>query len=190
LFHPLADEIIDKESDVLPDHDCHILSLDLPFLENIRSPNTYLTATPLLLDPGKKIGIAWEGNPQYCRNLKRSCPLKHFKDLPGQLFMLQNQIHLQELVCEDVELYGYPINDFYDTARLIQSMDLVVSVDTSILHLAGALGKKTFGVLDFDHDPRWNVRPWYDSVRLFRQDVPDSWEKVMKHITNLCHHDY
>jgi ADP-heptose:LPS heptosyltransferase len=70
--------------------------------------------------------------------------------------------------------------DFLDTARIIQGLDCVVSVDTSVLHLAGALGKKSFVLLSHRCDPRWNLDlTWYPSVKLLRQSYPGDWEGIL-----------
>lgn len=187
-IHPLlecidgVDEVFEKQSSILPKHDYHILSLSLPFLLDIkdidRSPYIHYKKVADLEEhkDSIKIGIAWEGSPDHPRNTDRCCPLKHFKILMEdnvKFFMLQNKICLENLL-EDVDdnfpLYGIPINDFGDTASLINAMDFVVSVDTAALHLAGALGKRTYGVLGAEADPRWKVANWYDSVTLIQSD--------------------
>ena len=93
----------------------------------------------------------------------------------------------KEVLCPELcegwsrDLFGIPIESYLDTARLINSLDLVITVDTSILHLAGALGKKTFGILGYNPDPRWGnskTSPWYSSLKLFRNK--NGWDKVFK----------
>ncbi len=73
-----------------------------------------------------------------------------------------------------ISFFGDELNDFEDTAALIENLDLVISVDTSVAHLAGTLGKKTFILLPFSPDWRWmlntNDSPWYPNVKLFRQN--------------------
>lgn len=80
------------------------------------------------------------------------------------------------------------LDDFCDTAALIEQMDLIITVDTSVAHLAGAMGKKTWIMLSsYTFDFRWLLNkkdsPWYDSVRLFRQDENYKWDNVIEEIT-------
>jgi ADP-heptose:LPS heptosyltransferase len=82
--------------------------------------------------------------------------------------------------CEDMELYGVSINDFYDVAMLINSVEQVISIDTAILHLAGAMNKPTIGLLSNDTDERWRIRNWYPSVKLMQ----GNWEGMLKNIMN------
>lgn len=191
-LHPLlsgvegVDEFFDKNSSVLPKHDFHTLSLSLPFLLDIKE----ISSKPYVkydvkadlgdYDRGTKIGIAWEGSPDHPKNLDRCCHLKEFKNLINDdtcLFMLQNKIHLQELVNDvDFDIYSIPIKDFGDTASLINAVDFVVTVDTSILHLAGAMGKRTYGIMGTELDPRWKIGNWYDSVTL----LTGEWENSLR----------
>ncbi len=190
-LHPLlnfvegVDHFFDKQCSILPQHDFHILSLSLPFLLGMKEvPSEPYMFYPKIEDlkehKGKvNIGIAWEGSPEHPKNFDRCCPLKHFGTLVEEdtkLFMLQQTIHLKELT-QDVsfDLFGAYIGDFGDTAALINAVDFVVTVDTSILHLAGAMGKRTYGILSNDPDPRWSVANWYDSVTLIQSDL---WENV------------
>jgi len=188
LFAGLSDGFLDKDKEDLPKHDFHVLSMDLPFLLGDMNFHVepYLKAKPFNIKSNHlKIGIAWEGNPNHSNNDMRSCPLSLFEYLTdvtsSRLFMVQKNIHDKELLdnCDDLLLYGWkPICDFKDTASLIAAMDVIVTVDTSVLHLAGALGKPTFGILSFQHDPRWNISSWYPSVKLIRQESPGDWESV------------
>lgn len=188
--------VFDKESTVLPKHDYHVLSMSLPFLldKNKAELKSYIHV-PESEDLSEfkdfiKIGIAWEGNPQNTTNLERSCHLKHFRNLSTdktKLFMLNKEPILPDLVDEELELYSTDKEDFYDTAKLINSLDLVVTVDTACLHLAGAMGKKTIGLLCYNHDSRWNGSNWYESVTLIKQKSPGDWDSVfsdMQYILN------
>ena len=184
-------DIIDKTAEELPEHDCHILSLSLPYLlseEKQRVKYITLEDTNEEIDAieGKKIGIAWEGNKTW-DGRDKGIFLKFFKPLEkaGQLFVLQkNWTNKYIEGAEDMNLSGTELNDFIDTAKLINSMDVVVSVDTCILHLAGALNKKTYGLLDLEHDPRWDIKHWYKSVKLLKVDGPwdENWAMVFNKI--------
>lgn len=180
IIENLGVEYFDKWDENIPDHDLHILSFDLPQLCGNQIPlEPYIHVTEKMeLLEGSNVGIAWEGNPKHIHNHFRSCPLKHFKKLNGvNLFMLQQTIHTPELTkdCEDMDLNGVELHDFYETAKLINSLDLVVSVDTAVLHLTGAMGVEGFGLLStVGVDARWN-NIWYPSLTLLR----GSWEEVI-----------
>ena len=208
-----VDSWLNKTCHDLPDHDFHVLLLDLPFLLLKRRPKIQLwwagksqesympeilknipsapyinyQETEDLETEGLKIGIAWEGSPFNPYNEVRSCPVRHFQALPGSLFMLQRDLYNLGLIEGWTgTILGIEMNDYKDTMRLINSVDLVVTVDTSILHLAGALGKRTFGLLAQDHDRRWgeeNTTPWYPSVNLFRKKT--DWEEVFQSILKI-----
>jgi hypothetical protein len=122
-----------------------------------------------------KIGLVWQTNSDN--------PLSEIKSVPVRLFSFLCLPNV-EFYClqPDVEVPEWintlSIKDLKDTASFIQSMDCVISVDTVVLHLAGALGKKTFGLIPFDSDPRWDKGDstiWYPSVELFRQPENKQW---------------
>ncbi len=177
VIQTLGVEVIDKESKSLPDHDFHILSLSLPFILKVPLPLEPYIHIPekTELIPGFNIGIAWEGSKDNENNDKRSCPLKYFKVLKKEnvnLFSLLPNINDYNLLedCEDFDLNGVELNDFYDTGKLINSLDLIVTVDTAVLHLAGAIGKTGYGLLNTEvRDPRWNFI-WYPSVMLLKSN--------------------
>jgi ADP-heptose:LPS heptosyltransferase len=192
LLAGLADDFIDKDEIIeLPPHDFHILSLNLPFelKEVAYKPDPGYLNVSEVADLEEyaghfKIGIAWEGSVNHSNNADRSCPLEYFAPLAmipnAKLFMIQNGIHNTALIknCDNLPLFGVPLDDFYDTAKLINAMDMIISVDTSVLHLAGALNKKTYGLLSYRHDPRWKVNDWYPSVKLIRQNRHGNWDSV------------
>jgi ADP-heptose:LPS heptosyltransferase len=80
------------------------------------------------------------------------------------------------------------LEDFADTAALIEALDLVISVDTSVAHLAGALGKPVWVLNRYDQCWRWlrgrNDSPWYPTARLFQQRTPGDWTGVMREVTD------
>jgi tetratricopeptide (TPR) repeat protein len=185
----------------LPDFDLHIPLLSLPrilgiTLDKLPGPIPYLFADPDRLekwkrriDPGKhlNIGLVWAGNPQHRQDRSRSATLAAFAPLASidglRFFNLQkgpaaaqaeNPPSGMTLIDHTAELH-----DFSDSAALISNLDLVISVDTSIVHIAGALGKPIFVLLAFSPDWRWMIgqsdSPWYPSVRLFRQPKPGDW---------------
>jgi len=184
-----VDAVWDKDNPKLWAHDYHVLSMSLPFvLGRLETVQPYIQITQKMplegFDKYTKIGIAWEGNPDHSNNLDRSCPLKWFKELYNlpdvKLFKLQKNIHLPQFVaeCDDMDILGVPLNDFYDTATFINALDYVVSVDTSVLHLSGAMGKRTYGLLSYQHDYRWDVARWYSEAKLFTQPEQGAWEET------------
>lgn len=185
---------IDDDDDTIPEipqHDYHIPSMSLPF-----ALGTPEADVPYIFmrngehgvsefDDHFKIGIAWEGNPKHSNNDERSCPLGVFKKLyemdHTKFFMIQQKVQNEKLIvgCENWEILGTELPDFKATAKLIISMDLVISVDTSAMHLAGALGKRTFCLLSYNHDPRWDVEiNWYPKTRFITQKFAGDWTGV------------
>ena len=86
---------------------------------------------------------------------------------------------------------GEKFEDFADTAGAIENMDLVISVDTAVLHLAGAMGKPTWALLPFAPDWRWMLNrqdsPWYPTMRLFRQDRQGDWPGLFEQVARTLH---
>ena len=139
--------------------------------------------------PGLRIGIACSGNAENSSNPQRSAPLAAFERLQrhGDLFVLQNVLEPADatwLKCHpSVQHPTAGLTDFADTADLLDTMDLVISVDTSIAHLAGALGKPLWILLPYASEWRWKNRsstssPWYPTARLFRQASQGNWEEL------------
>jgi tetratricopeptide (TPR) repeat protein len=146
-----------------------------------------------------KIGLVWSGNPKHKNDHNRSLALadlltEGFGDPrhPGQLLPGIHWISLQKEVRDSdqaalaatpqVQDWGKDLADFADTAAVISGLDLVISVDTSVAHLAGALGKPVWLLLPYMPDWRWLLArtdsPWYRSLRLFRQTAPADWSAV------------
>lgn len=138
-------------------------------------------------DNGKfKIGLFWQGNPKVFKN--RSIKLREFE----RLFELNN-VEFYGLVKDDVEpqIVSYPFikdlgstfKNFSDTAAALKNLDLMITIDSSVVHLAGALGVKTFLLLPYSSEWRWfddvEKTPWYDSVKLFKQEKPYDWAPVV-----------
>jgi hypothetical protein len=176
------DEILDKKDPKIPPHDYHVLSLSLPEKLGISAiPTSPYVKFPRHADLGNewkyKIGIAWEGSLANPMNDRRSCPLKYFKTLlkpDTGLFMLQNKVNNPQFSeGVDFDLYGVQTDHFGHVAEIINAVDYVVTVDTAALHLAGAMGKRTYGLLSQDADLRWQVAKWYDTVTLLKSD---NWE--------------
>jgi len=138
-----------------------------------------------------RIGLVWSGNPKHKNDQNRSIPLnKVIKFLPQQFeyIVLQKEISdddLQILQCGlSIQCCSNNIADFTDTAALLNCVDLVISVDTSVAHLAGALGKETWLLLQSVPDWRWLLgradSPWYPSIKLYRQPSPGDWHSILE----------
>jgi hypothetical protein len=138
---------------------------------------------------GLRVGIACSGNPALHTDAQRSAPLASFEPLQKHctLFLLQNVVSAGDKVVllanPGIEHPAADFTDFADTAALIETLDLVISVDTSIAHLAGALGKPVWVLLARLPDWRWfkdrDDSPWYESARLFRQSDEGDWAGVI-----------
>ena len=144
---------------------------------------------------GFKVGIAWQGNPEHKRDRRRSVPLRAFAPLAGvpgvRLVSLQKgpgREQLPDLADRlDVLDLADRWKDFADTAALMTNLDLVITVDTAVAHLAGALGIPVWVALPLVPDWRWLLEredsPWYPSMRLFRQRAWGDWEGVFERLT-------
>lgn len=139
-----------------------------------------------------RIGLAWAGRKSHPLDRMRSCPLSAFAPLSvfenATFYTLQPGDGMEQeanpqpgMLLRDL---GGHIHDFEDTAALIAHLDLVISVDTAVAHLAGAMGKPTWLLLPYTADWRWMTdrddTRWYQTVRLFRQPEPGDWKGVIK----------
>jgi len=143
---------------------------------------------------GPRVGLAWSGNPTHRRDRARSLRLVDLAplfDVPGVRF-----VNLQVGLRPDdaAEMAGRPdlfaeipvLNDFTDTAAVVAGLDLVISADTAVLHLAGAMGQPVWGLLPYVPDWRWGLSgettPWYDGLRLYRQPALGDWPSVVRQV--------
>jgi tetratricopeptide (TPR) repeat protein len=207
------------------DYHCPLMSLPRVFqttLDNVPNKVPYLFAEPdnvqawaAKLDAKStlRIGLAWAGgflpNQPETRSIKerRNIPLAKFvrlKNVDAAFYSLQKgeqaRSELKELLSSgwngpDIMDWTDEIHDFSDTAALIQNLDLVISVDTSIAHLAGAMAKPVWLLNRFDIEWRWLPNsPWYPTARLFRQQAPGDWvgviDRLIPELERLVHvHD-
>jgi FKBP-type peptidyl-prolyl cis-trans isomerase 2 len=190
----------------LPNFDvqCPLLSLPMIFgttIENIPARIPYVTAnansvqqwTDKILKNASKlnVGLVWSGDPDNSKIRDKSFPLDTFLPLTNidniSFYSLQKGNSAKEVINPSGGMrvidYTEEIADFSDTAALIQSLDLIISIDTAVAHLAGALGKPVWTLLPFAPDWRWLLEredsPWYPTMRLFRQPSPGDWESVI-----------
>lgn len=189
----------------LPPIDVQIALLTVPYrlgtvLETIPGDVPYISASPALVDkwaarlaglPGKKVGVVWASGEIYAFHKFRTVRLKQLQsllDVPGVSWVsLQkgsgaSQIAEEGLGDRILDLMN-EVEDFADTAAIIANLDLVISVDTSVPHLAGAMGVPVWLLDRFDTDWRWLLErtdsPWYPSMRIFRQVEFGDWVPVM-----------
>ena len=185
------------------DFHCPLLSLPLAFqtnLSNIPHENSYISLDDMAdramkweekLGPRTlpRIGLVWSGNSKHKNDQNRSILLKNILPyLPKKYAYVSLQKEVRDVDLSALEFnphiisFADHLNDFVDTAALINCLDMVLSVDTSIAHLSGALGKKTLVLLPCVPDWRWLLNrtnsPWYPTVKLYRQTVMGDWNAV------------
>jgi Flp pilus assembly protein TadD/GR25 family glycosyltransferase involved in LPS biosynthesis len=206
------DQLIAK-GEPLPRFDTHVKLLSLPGifgtrLGNIPNEVPYLEPDPrreaqwkarLAGMSGFKIGIAWQGNPEFHKDRTRSIPLEHFEPLSRvqgvRLLSLQKNAGAEhvERVSDRfrVDAFDPPLDEgtgaFMDTAAVMRHLDLVITSDTAIAHLAGALGIRVWVALSFSCEWRWlrdrADSPWYPTMRLFRQPSLGNWAAIFERMT-------
>ncbi len=143
-----------------------------------------------------KVGIVWSGNAAHKNDHNRSIPFSLFKGLfreaDARFFVVQKQVSDEEAHqlsgVSHVTNLASELGDFTDTAAILSNLDLLISVDTSVAHLAGGLGIKTWLLLPAAPDWRWLLArddsPWYPSFRLYRQPKVNDWESVISHLAD------
>jgi tetratricopeptide (TPR) repeat protein len=191
----------------LPDFDTHcpLLSLPLAFgtrLDTVPSVTPYLHTQAddvaawearLAATRRPRVGLAWSGNPDHQRDAERSIALEALLpllDVDASFVSVQKDVRAADaaVLAErgDILQVGDALNDFADTAALLSQLDLVIAVDTSVTHLAGAMAKPVWVLLPFIPDWRWlldrETSPWYPTARLFRQDESRSYDGVIARV--------
>jgi hypothetical protein len=183
------------------DYCCALMSL--PFLlkisiNSIPSKNPYFyfqknNKINLEKNNRKKIGLFWSGNPNHKNDRNRSIKLKEFENLlklSFQFHSLQIDYRKEDLTLVDKYLIRHEseITNFNDTANIINQMDLILTVDSSIAHLSGAMGKNTWLLLNFLPDFRWMTDEsstiWYPNMKIYRQSKDRNWKVVIDKIYN------
>ena len=196
-----------SKSEPLPafDFHCPISSLPLAFrtrLDTIPAAASYLPAPPLARVHAwedrlgarnrPRVGLVWSGNPKHSNDRNRSMPLSAMTpllDLDATFVSLQKDLRPEDRTTladtEIIDLTAH-LTDFVETAALVTCLDLVITVDTSVAHLAAGLGRPTWILLPFTPDYRWLLdrtdSPWYPSVRLFRQTETREYAGVVEKV--------
>ena len=167
-----------------------ILNLDF---EKIPYSSGYLNSDKANLDSDKiKVGLCWEAGSAGIRtmlgrtiNVKLFEPLFEKQDIQIYSFQKEDSLGGNNKYPQMINL-AQNFVDFSDTAKAIMAMDVVITVDTALAHLSGALGKKTYLLLPYSNDWRWfmddRTTPWYDSVKIFKQTNPTNWKNVIENV--------
>ena len=199
-------EVVARGAPLPPfDYHCPLMSLPLAFrtdATSIPAEIPYLASDPARLERWRgrlgaatrpRIGVAWSGS-RALANDKRSMALARFMPLlagDADWVSLQKELDTTDAALlaayPGVRHFGDELHDFADTAALVDLMDLVITVDTSVTHVAGALGKEVWLLLPHgSHDWRWQLEredsPWYPRARLFRQPAPGDWDRLVARV--------
>ena len=166
--------------------------LDIDF-DNIPYAEGYLKSKGADIENKKlKVGLCWEAGSAGIRtminrtiNIKLLEPILDLDNVQIYSFQVNDTLNGNEKYTQMINL-AKDFKDFEDTAKALLAMDVVITVDTSVAHLAGALGVKTLLLLPFVSDWRWfndtKNTPWYKSIEIFKQTDPISWEKPIEDI--------
>ncbi|MCP5008162.1 MAG: glycosyltransferase family 9 protein [Planctomycetes bacterium] len=212
LLHNCAgiDKLMERPSTgvIKEQFDYHIPLLSLPGIfgtdiETVPSDIPYISPdqdtltkwhSKFVHDNNFKIGLVWAGNPCNRKDRVRSCSLENFAtlaDVPGvSFYTLQKGTASGQAITPPRNMIlnnqADELYDFAETGAAIVNLDLIITVDTAVAHLAGAIGKPVWTLLQFDPDWRWLIRrkdsPWYPSMRLFRQSRPNDWTTLFEKV--------
>lgn len=185
------------------DFHCPIMSLPLAFKTTVESiPNhvPYLFSDQFKKNYWEKkiantsntlkVGLVWSGSKDHKKDHDRSLRLEQLEpllSLPITFYSLQKEVREQDKVTlsslNQIHQYQEELNDFSDTAAMVDCLDLIITVDTSVAHLAGAMAKNVWILIAYLPDYRWMLdrddTPWYPTVKLFRQSTVGSWDSVI-----------
>jgi tetratricopeptide (TPR) repeat protein len=206
--NPQLGQIVSAD-DAIPEFEfhCPLMSLPLAFntdIQSIPATTSYLRTDPALAEAwekrlasapsGFRVGLVWAGRPTHKRDRHRSFALSQFLPLADangvSFFSLQKGPPAKQIenLPESMKLIDHSseFNDFAQTAALISNLDLVIGVDTAVVHLAAAMGKPVWLLLPSVPDWRWLMNrddsPWYPTVRLFRQKSAGDWVGVLSRV--------
>ncbi|MBF8274656.1 MAG: hypothetical protein HW380_3761 [Magnetococcales bacterium] len=213
LFQSLAgvDQVLEKQSSAPLHYDFWTFTLSIPLrlhteISTIPAQVPYLYPPPkrlahwhqMLPKEGFRVGLAWKGNPNHSNDSSRSLTSLHVLAplwrVAGVVFIsLQKGRGEEEAIqpppLQPIHQFSPLIHDFADTAAMVAHMDLVISIDSAVAHLAGAMGKPCWIILPtWGTDWRWlqerSDSPWYPGTRLFRQRHIDDWSEVVQHMAD------
>jgi tetratricopeptide (TPR) repeat protein len=208
-FNPQLGQIISAD-DATPEFEfhCPLLSLPRAFntdINSIPAATPYLRVDPALAEAWKerlasaprgfRVGLVWAGRPTHKRDRQRSIALSQFLPLAAvngvSFFSLQKGVASEQVntLPDRMKLIDLTthLSDFAETAALISNLDLVIGVDTAVVHLAAAMAKPVWLLLPSVPDWRWLMNredsPWYPTMRLFRQKSPGDWGEVFSRVS-------
>lgn len=201
LFRTLpGNPCVVSSGDDLPPVDCHAPLMSLPHLLGTALQSVPASVPYLLVPDGavspppgegrRRVGLCWTGNPKHPDNAKRSLAVAALSPIIArddiEWVSLQFGPGSEQVASAGLTDWSPYLNGFADTASALASLDLVITVDTSTAHLAGALGCPVWLMLKCSPDWRWMLArddsPWYPGMRLFRQDAPGAWPGVVDRI--------
>jgi tetratricopeptide (TPR) repeat protein len=209
-----AEQIL-GDNDPLPEFEVHTRLLSLPAifktsLESIPADIPYLHADPALVNywrqrlgnepSGLKVGVSWAGSPTHPQDRNRSLSLAALAPLAQvpniRFYCIQKGEAAKQAQSPPAAMnltdWTNDLNDFADTAALATNLDLVITVDSAVAHLVGALGIQTWVFIQFIPDWRWLLdrddSPWYPTIRLFRQPRRWDWERPIQHVAEELAH--
>ncbi|MDZ7890148.1 MAG: tetratricopeptide repeat-containing glycosyltransferase family protein [Rhodoferax sp.] len=196
-----------RQGDALPHFDLHCPLLSLPRAMQTAPDSVPARMPYLAADAGRvaawaqrlgapqrlRVGLVWSGRPEHKNDHNRTMPLRELAPLlsvDAEFHALQKEFRPADLALNPealgVRLWADALHSFADTAALIMHMDLVVAVDTSVAHVAAALGKPVWLLLPYSPDWRWLLgrddSPWYPGMQLFRQGADRSWPAVLDRV--------
>ena len=196
-----------RSGEAPPAHDFHYPIMSLPFalgtrLDSVPAYPQYLSAdrnridewsTRLGAGDAPRVGLVWSGSIAHRGDLYRSVRLESLFDLLGanvEFHAIQTEFRDYDKptlkAVPHLRVHAESLTDFGETAALVSLMDLIITVDTSVAHLAGALGKEVWILLPISPDWRWLLdredSPWYPSARLFRQQSLGDWDSVLARV--------
>ena len=205
-MHPSIKTIVSNAEHPGFDFHCPVMSLPYAFSTTVQSvparcPYYFADSTRVSAWAGKlgprnrpRVGLCWFGNAMHLHDHRRSVALQEWRQvlqLPLEFHSLQQTHRPQDQAVLDalppgqqVHFHGPELTSLSDTSALMANLDLVLTVDTSVAHLAGALGKPFWVLVHAVPDFRWllsrNDSPWYPSARVFRQTVRDAWDEPLQ----------
>lgn len=201
-----------RQGDDLPPFDYHCPLLSLPLACNT-TPETVPATLPYLFAPAdglaqwqvrlgvsrrQRVGVVWSGRPEHKNDHNRSMSVQQLRPLlalNAEFHCLQKEFREADRALlpalPELRTWADALHSFSDTAALIGCMDLVIAVDTSVAHVAAALGKPVWLLLPHSPDWRWLVgrddSPWYPGMHLFRQEAGEGWSGVVQRVVHALH---
>jgi hypothetical protein len=174
--------------------DLHSIPKEVPYIKTSTKKMGEWKARLPLVNDRLNIGVACSGNANFDLQYgnKRTIPLSFFSNLANEhnLFLIQKEVLKTDQETLDqlgtIHALGNSIGNFEDSAAIVENMDLIISIDTSLAHLAGSLGKRVFILLPWCAEWRWllseTTTPWYPTATLFRQPAIGDWASIMNQV--------